>query len=318
MAQYNAGTVRVTNGSTTVRHEWRLLMTGVAGGFNPAPGASVTWPGGTGTTGTWDSVTGTLMVARITGANPAAGMTVTATPGTATVSSVAPGSPPNWDARVTLPAVATFERHYKDYDVATLAPDSFVLGTAYLGATDYGSEYGLNTDFTSLGLGLIQPGDVGATAIVSRSMVRLNNLLTRGAAVLELSSAVVLSDGFNATLSWGIQIEDTGGFVVGALPVTFFVVPSGIRRVDVSASVRLASALSAAAQRVTLKLSRGSDVLTWDSVNQAGQGRAVSLAGLRVNAGDQISLAVESAGTGLPTISVHKASHLRIAVREVI
>lgn len=315
--QVNVGTVQVTNGSTTVRHEWKLLMA-TTSGF--VVNAAVTWASGTGTgtVGGWDSVSKTLLVARTAGPNPAAGNTITQTSpaASASVSSVGVGSPPNWNAKVTLPAVATFERHYQDYSVSTVAADSFVLSTAYVGASGRDSEYGLNTDFTSLGLGIVRPGDVGATAIITRSMIRINALLQRSFATLRLSANLTIPTSDTA-ISWGIEEEDDGGFV-SAVPTTTFVVPSGIKRVLISCNLTLTAALTGGSRVVTASLLKGSTVLAKHSLTEPGL--ALSLARqVTVTAGDTFSVKVITSGGGAaPLILAGTETNFSIGILEVV
>src|SRR5262245_25116751 len=317
--QVNVGTVQVTFNSTTVRHEWKLLMA-TSSGF--VVGNGVTWPsGGAGTVGGWDSVGKVLHVARTAGPNPAAGTVITQTSpaASATVSSLATGSPPGWDVKVTLPAVATFQRHYGDYQVASVAADSFVLQTAYQGASARLVEYGLNTDFTSLGLGLIRPGDVGATNIITRSMVRLNTLLTRAFATLRLSSNVSLTSGTEITVSWTVKEEDDGGFAVGAGPWQQLVIPSGIKRVMVGANIGLTTALNQSNHVVTVSLLKGASVICKQSINQPSI--AISLSRMvSVVAGDQLSVKVLFTGSGgtTPSISSATETNFSVGVLEVI
>ena len=74
--QVNQGTVRVQNGQTVVRHQWRLFLTGVTGSF--ATGDSVNLGGSNlGTCGAWNPATGEFHYVRLLGANPAVGNTVT-------------------------------------------------------------------------------------------------------------------------------------------------------------------------------------------------------------------------------------------------
>jgi hypothetical protein len=233
----------------------------------------------------------------------------------ATVSSVAPGSPPNWNAKVTLPAVATFQRHYGDYSVSSVAQDSFVLTSNYLGASARDVEYGLNTDFTSLGLGLIRPGDVGATNIITRSMVRLNTLLTRGAATLRLLSNLTMTDGM--TISWGFEEEDTGGFV-SAVPTTTMVVPAGIKRVDIACNLKLTAALSTGAQFVEARLLKNTTEIATQSMGSPRSALQVIRGGLPVSAADTFSVKIYVAGSSLPQILADTLTNFSVRVAEVI
>ena len=317
-AQVNSGTVRVVNGNATVHHLWELLLVSVTGTF--ANGDAVTWTGGAGTVGAWNAGTATLKVARTSGVNPAVALVITGPSGSGTVNSIAVGSPPNWNTKVTLPAVATFERHYATYDVSSVSADTFVLSVTYLGATAYDIDYGLNTDLTLLGLGLIRPGDVGATAIISRNMTRLTNLLAKGAAQIRLSVDQALSHGSDVTLSWGTEDEDTGGFV-GALPVTTFVVPSGIARVNVGVSILLESALANANQVVTVRLLKNASEIAKHSIIKPGVGCTFSVAGLKVTGGDTLSIKVAASDpdtAGLPDVDANVATNFHVITAEVV
>lgn len=316
-AQVNSGTVVVTNGSATVRHLWELLLVSVTGTF--AVGDSVTWTGGAGTVGAWDSGTGTLKVARTSGVNPAAALVITGPSGSGTVNSIGVGSPPNWNTKVSLPAVATFERHYGTYDVSSLAADSFVLSSNYLGATAYDVDYGLNTDLTTIGLGLIRPGDVGATAIISRNMTRLTNLLTKGAAQLSLSADVAIADTDDITVSWGVENEDTAGFVA-SVPATTFVVPSGVTRVHVGVSVFLEAALSDVDHVVTVRLLKNAVEIAKHAIVPNGRAASIARMALAVTAGDTLSvkiLAEDPNTAGLPDVDQNAATNFWVAVAEV-
>lgn len=313
--QVNLGTVQVVKGQTTVLHEWKLLMA-TTSGFSV--GASVTWTGGgTGTVGAWDSVTKTLHVTRTGGLNPAAGVTISqpSPAASAVISSVAPGSPPNWNAKVTLPAVATFERHYADYQVASVDFDSFVLQTGYLGENARNSEYGLNTDFTSLGLGVVRPGDVGATAIITRSMIRINTLLQRAFATLRLSSDLALTDGMDATVSWGIEEEDDGGFI-SSVPTASLVVPSGIKRVLLGVNLTLTAALSTGSQAVTASLLKNATIIARHSIEQPGVALSLSRM-VTVAASDVFSVKIAAVGSSLPSILASTETNFSIGVLEV-
>lgn len=316
-AQVNSGTVRVVNGNATVHHLWELLLVSVTGGF--ANGDSVSWTGGSGVVGAWNAGTGTLKVARTSGANPAVALVITGPSGSGTVNSISVGSPPNWNTKVSLPAVATFERHYGTYDVSSVAYDSFVLSTNYLGATAYDIDYGLNTDLTTLGLALIRPGDVGATAIMSRNMTRLTNLLAKGAAQIRLSADQALSHGSDVTLSWGTEDEDTGGFV-GALPVTTIIIPAGITRVNVGVSILLESAIANANQVVTVRLLKGSSEIAKHSIVKPGVGCTLAVMGLKVVGADTLSVKVAASDpdtAGVPDVDANVATNFRVIVAEV-
>ena len=311
--QVNLGTVQVVSGSNVVRHEWRLFMTSVSGGFSV--GDSLTWSGGTGLCGGWNAVSNELLVSRTSGSNPAVATVITGPSGSATVSSISAGSPPNWNVSVTLPAVASFASHHATYDVQALFADYFELTTNYLGATSYDHDYGLNTDITTLGLGLVRPGDVGAASIVSRNMTRINTLLTRAACELRFSANLALTNGMDAAITWNVETEDTGGFAT--VPTTTIVIPSGISRVDFGTALKLTAALSAT-QVVTARLLKNAVEVSQHSITELGIGAAISRNGISVVTGDTLSVKLAATGSSLPSVLAGSTSNLWCRVAEVV
>ena len=235
------------------------------------------------------------------------------------MASIGASSPPNWNVTVTPPAVASFAGHHATYDVQSLAQDNFTLATAYVGDSAYDLDYGLNTDLTVLGLGLAKPGDVGAVSIFSRNMTRLTTLLTRAACELRLSSNLALVHSMDAAISWGTEVEDTGGFAVA--PTTIMTMPSGISRVDFGAAIRLTAALSDSGHVVTVRLLKNATEITQQSLVAPGVGLSLHRSGLPVIAGDTLSVKIAASDpntAGLPSVLAGANTNFWARVVEVI
>jgi len=316
--QVNVGTVYVTNGSPTVRHQYRLFLSGVTGGF--LVGDTVSVGGKVGIAGAWNSVTGELKWSRVIGTVlPAVGEAVSGPNGSGTVSSLGAGSPPGWDLSVALPAVASFSGHHATYDVLSRTTDTFVLTTTYTGATAFALEYGLNTDLTPRGLGLVRPGDISAVSIMSRNMTRLDTILTRAACEVRLAANLSLTHGMDASISWTTETEDTGGFVT--VPSTTLVVPAGISRLSIGAAIRLTAALSNSGHVVTIRLLKNATEILQQSLVEPGISLALGRPGLPVIAGDTLSVKVAASDpntVGLPQISAGAYTNFHAFVAEVV
>lgn len=309
MNQVKTGTVVLLNGQTTVRHAWDVrLQPGVSGSF--AIGQALSWAGGgAGTVAYWDTLGRALRFSRSAGPEPAQGTTLIAGPtGSGTISQVLSGSPPRWDLQLAgvTTAEVVFEKSNLAFVGSAWGRDFFTISPAWPNATAYDSAYGINTDFTNnFGLPILQPGDLGIAASVTEGFKKLDRRLRWLGAEKRYSADLVLVTGHNV-VSWTLNAEDVGGWITTA---GRFVVPTGITRVSVAASLTFNVAMSPYYFEIrkngaAVASARGTNLISQDLV----------LPDNKVVSGDYFE--VYATGTGIALI-VAASSFFKIRAEEI-
>ncbi|MBG95133.1 MAG: hypothetical protein CL793_07765 [Chloroflexi bacterium] len=252
MAQVSGGSVRVENGSNTIRHIWDVQLENGASAF--AEGDVITWDGGSGSTGgdgvvaSFTAGTLRLYFYRTAGANPTVGETITdsTTTKTGAIASFYPNSPPNWSTDPDITSGGTKMVVFGsdatgNYTLAASTQhtsDTFELTTNYVGTTGTIVSYGIHTDFTpNLGLPTVNYGDVNAVALVTRGLVELDRRGKFRGAMVTMTAQQTIAAATETTIVPGTTAYDTDTWVATA-NAGFFTVPSGVAKVRVSFSVR--------------------------------------------------------------------------------
>ena len=243
MAQINLGTVRVENGSTTVRAIYTITLTSVTGTFGA--GSTIHWGPDTNTandTGSGVAVsyaTNVLQVYRTTDLAPVVGQKIYVDASNhGTISSFATGSPPHWDTLltgVTGTKVFSVGNSAVDATVSSATTDTLTLtGVGWDGTTANGATYGITTEFTdAVSLPMLAAGDVNPVGLVTRGFVEIDRRLKFRGALLSMSAETTVSAATDDVLAYLTTTYDTGGFVADASH-GYFTIPSGVAKVRVS------------------------------------------------------------------------------------
>lgn len=174
------GTAQVTNGSTTVRHVWNLVVTGYT---TIPPGTGITWSGGgVGIFVSYDSALARLKMYRTAGPDPVAGTVfVGDASGGATVLQYGPGTPGKWDLGTIGGTPVYFHRtgSGKAFIVSSLDDtDRLTLSAAYDDPTETDVGYGITQDYTAnFAIPIVQLGDVDALTVLSLALVKIDQLI---------------------------------------------------------------------------------------------------------------------------------------------
>jgi len=258
MAQFNAGTVVVTNSSTTVRAILTFNLTNVTGAFSVPE--TVTWTGGgTGTTVAYDSGNKILKLYMTAGAVPALTNTLTGSSSGATgdVQSLGIATPPNYDT--ATPSVASGQSfkvagsNVVYFLTSTITSTSFVLSASYQEDTENDVAYSITRDF-SINRSYPKPntGDVEALPIIADAIEKIDKdihtfLLKKNVATFATTMNIDWTQGHFQTLSMtGNVTTMTFTAPVGFARLTLIVAQdaTGSRLITWPASVSWAEALA--------------------------------------------------------------------------
>lgn len=152
MSQFNAGSVRVENASTTVTGILEVYLVSVV---NPpfVPGNTLNWGAdGVGKVTSWSGASNRLRFYRTSGSLPAVGNTITETGGSppnGTIDSLGTATPPNYNTELSVGDTLVVVGDGVKYDISGgLTADTFTINVAYAGTTTNEAPFGVTTDFT--------------------------------------------------------------------------------------------------------------------------------------------------------------------------
>lgn len=179
MATIQNGTVRVENGSVTVRHVWSWVVTNYVA---LTPGETITYGvGGNGVFLSYVAATQRLKMYRTSGPSPAAGDTVSGATGSADLVQFGPGTPGGWDSGTigSNPVWFHVPQTPVIYQVSSFdATDALTLSTSYGETTQNDVLYGVTQDYTANhGIPLVANGDVDALGILARAFTDIDSLI---------------------------------------------------------------------------------------------------------------------------------------------